>query len=404
MTANADMCPKLRPVEVVQVPGAGPGMITLRDPAGLAPGALTMSQAVLFVLAHFDGRHTIQEAADAFARQFNQPLPPDKLESIISQLRKACFLEDEVFEAHYRNLVKTYRAAPARSMRSAEELGIDSGIGRKFDELLAGASARGGDARIVGLIAPHLDYARGAPCYAAAYAQLHNRPVPERIVIFGTNHFGRSSSVVATGKDFATPLGTTRTDVEFIEQLEARCGNLRLCEFDHQREHSVELQVLWCQHLFSANKFSMVPVLCPDPCGPTGTGPHDGKGADLRDFAEALAECIRLDGKDTLLIAGADLSHVGAHFGDNRKLDDAFLPEVLYRDHLALTTLEKEGPEAFLACVAEDGNPTRICSAGCIFALMTALPGAEARLVKYHQAVQEKPQIGVTCAAVLVTR
>ena len=192
--------------------------------------------------------------------------------------------------------------------------------------------------------------------------------------------------------------------MDFLEQLEARCGNLRRFEFDHQREHSVELQVVWCQHLFSPDKFSMVPILCPDPCRPADIGPHDGKGVDLRDFAAALAECIALDGKDTLLIAGADLSHVGAHFGDDRKLDDAFLPQVRDRDHRALTTLEKEGPEAFLTCVAEDGNPTRICSAGCIFTLMAALPGTEARLVKYHQSVQEGPQIGVTCAAVLVTR
>ena len=404
MTSNADERPRLRPVDAVPAPEAGPDMVSLRDPSSLAPGWLAVSPAVLFVLAHFDGQHTLAEVAEAFARQFHQPLPADKLEAIVSRLREAHLLDDETFQAYYQGLVEEYRAASVRTMRSAEELGIDQRIGRTLDELLAGAPDAEGDGHLVGLIAPHLDYARGAPCYAAAYANLRDRPSPERIVILGTNHFGRSSAVVATGKDFETPLVTTRTDVEFIEQLEARCGNLRGFEFDHQREHSVELQLLWCQHLFGPDRFAMVPLLCPDPCGPTGTKPRDGNGTDLRDFAAALVEGVGQDGQDTLLIAGADLSHVGAHFGDQRSLDDSFLPEVLRRDTRALRALEEAGPDAFLACVAEGGNPTRICSAGCIFTLLAALPGAKARLVKYHQAIQEQAQLAVTCAAVLVTR
>ncbi|MFH0980898.1 MAG: AmmeMemoRadiSam system protein B [Planctomycetota bacterium] len=398
------MRPKLRPVEVIPAPDGEPSTLALRDPAGLSPAMLTVSLPVLFVLGHFDGEHTLEEAAAAFARQFGLPLPPDKLENIVTHLQEAYFLDDEAFEAYYQSLVAEYRSAPARTMRSAEELGIDRNIGRAFDTWMATVPDVDGDAPIAGVIAPHLDYPRGAPCYAAAYAALRHRPAPERIIILGTNHFGRSPSVVTTGKDFVTPLGTTRTDVEFIGRLEARCGDLRRFEFDHQREHSVELQVLWCQHLFGPTRFSMVPILCPDPCGPTGTKPAGGEGVDLRDFAQVLGECIGLDGKDTLLIAGADLSHVGAHFGDERELDESFLPEVRERDHRALKALGEQGPEVFLGRVAEDGNPTRICSAGCIFALTTALTGAKPQLLRYHQAVHEASQTGVTCAAVLVTR
>lgn len=404
MTSNAEPRPKLRAIEAFRAPEAGPGMINLRDPSGLAPVTLTVSEAVVFILAHFDGRHTLDQIRAAYARQFHQPLPPAKLEGIVSHLREAYLLDDETFEAYYQDLVEEYAGRPARTMRSAAELGVDKNIARILDALMAGVKSRDGDLHVAGLIAPHLDYPRGAPCYAAAYAPLRNRPVPKRIIILGTNHFGRSSSVVATGKDFETPLGTTKTDVEFLEQLETRCGDLRRFEFDHQREHSVELQVIWCQHLFGSDRFCMVPILCPDPCGSAGIAPRDDDDVDLRDFAKALSECIKLDGKDTLLIAGADLSHVGAHFGDQRKLDDTFLSEVRDRDHRVLQALEEGDSDAFLARVAQDDNPTRMCSAGCIFALMTALPGAKARLVKYHQSVHEESQTGVTCAAMLVTQ
>jgi len=404
MTFDANMRPKLRPVEAIPVPDADPGMVALHDPSGLSPTSLTVSEAALFVLSYFDGQHTLQQIADEFGRQFGKAVRVEQLEDIVSHVRQACLLDDESFEAHYQRLTDEYTGGPARVMQSTTALGIDKNIGRIFNALMNDVPDADGDANIVGLVAPHLDYPRGAPCYATAYAQLRNRPVPERVVILGTNHFGRSSSVAVTGKDFQTPLGTTRTDVEFIEQLESCCGDLRRFEFDHQREHSVELQVLWCQHLFGPERFTMVPVLCPDPCGPTGTRPHDGNGVDLHDFAKALCECIRLDGKDTLLIAGADLSHVGAHFGDDRRLDEEFLPEVRERDHRVLGVLEAQGPEAFLACVAKENNPTRICSAGCLFTLVAALPDAKTRMLKYHQAVHDESQTGVTCAAVVVTK
>lgn len=404
MTPHDDLRPKLRPLEAFPLPQAGPRMVGLRDPSGLSTGVLSVSQPVLLILSHCDGTRTLDEIAGAFAAFFDRPLPLEQLQAIVAQLREVHFLDGEPFERYYQRLADQYRAAPARVMRSAAELGIDADIGRRFDDWLDGAHRVNGTADLVGLIAPHLDYARGLPCYAAAYAQLRDRPAPQRVVILGTNHFGRSSSVVATGKGFETPLGTTPADVAFIERLEAGCGALRRFEMDHQREHSIELQVLWCQHLFSAERFSLVPVLCPDPCGPTGTKPADGHGVDLREFARVLGECITDAGEGTLLIAGADLSHVGAHFGDERKLDDSFLPEVRERDQRALRALEERGPEPFLSCVAQDGNPTRICSAGCIFALLTALPGTQARVLKYHQAVHQPSQTGVTCAAVAVTR
>jgi len=224
--------------------------------------------------------------------------------------------------------------------------------------------------------------------------------------------------VVATGNDFSTPLGVTRVDKEFLEKLEERCGDLRTFELDHAREHSIELQVAWLQHFFGADAFTIVPVLCPDPCGPTihpgsqvgptlkGVGPEwplDGRGVDLREFALVLGELIRNDAGATLIVAGADLSHVGAAFGDERTLDEAFLEEVRQRDWQALDRLRTGEVGAFLQCVAKQENPTRVCSAGCIFVLATALPDASASVLGYHQAVDLPSQTCVTCAAVAFT-
>lgn len=410
MDAPIPQRPKLRAVEAFPLPNEnGQRMFGLRDQTGIAEHMLSISAGALQIMALMDGTRTLAEIRVDFARQTGLLIEPGAVERLAAALDEAMFLEGEAFESRYRSLADAYRAGPTRIMRNIEGLGLTGGDGDGafLSQMLAEVPAAEVPAaklaapagRLRGLIAPHLDYPRGRPCYAAAYAALRDRPPPQRVVILGTNHFGRSSSVVATGLDFATPLGTSPADVAFLERLEACLGGLRTYEMDHAREHSVELQVLWLQHLFGAEGFRLVPFLCPNPCGPTGTAPHDGHGVDLREFALALGEAVRTDGGDTLIVAGADLSHVGAHFGDDRPLSEDFLREVRRRDGQAIAAVTANDAEAFRETVARDDNPTRVCSAGCIYALMTALSDAEVRVLGYHQAVHREAQCTVTCMA-----
>ncbi len=403
MDWNPTFKPRLRPLEAFRLPEAEAMEVGVRDRSGLSNVVLTLSPAALQVMALMDGAHTCEDIRCEIGAAFGQPLAVDSLRSMLTHLESAHMLEGPAFEEHYESLVDQYRSKATREMPSAAALGILDDSGEVFEKMLAEADTCVVTGRVRGLIAPHLDYPRGGPCYAAAHGTLRQRPKPDRVIILGTNHFGRSTSVVATASAFSTPLGTTRTDVEFLEHLEARCGNLRQYELDHAREHSIELQVAWLQHLFGADRFTIVPLLCPDPCGPTGTAPADGKGVNLRDFADALGELLESDTHDTLIVAGADLSHVGAEFGDERTLDDTFLGEVNERDRRALKHLELGDPEAFLQAVAENENPTRICSAGCIFVLAKVLGGATATILRYHQAVDQSSQTCVTCTAAAFT-
>jgi len=395
--------PRLRPLEAFRVAGDDGLQIALRDPSRLSDVVLSMSAPALHLLSLMDGENTIGDVRSEFQKAHGQGVSPDTITKLLDHLERAHFLEGDSFEEWYADLVNEFRSRGVREMPSAASLGISDTSGSLFEAILSQTEPPRFNGDVRGLIAPHLDYPRGSPCYAAAYGALRGRAAPDRVVILGTNHFGRSRSVVATASDFVTPLGRTKADAAFIEGLEARCGDLRRFEFDHVREHSVELQVAFLQHLFGADRFTIVPVLCPDPCGPTGTAPADGAGVDLRAFSEALAEQIAADSKDTLVIAGADLSHVGENFGDTRPLDDAFLEEVRRRDRQGLDWLEINDPASFVRTLAQDDNPTRVCSAGCLFALRTALPTATAVILRYHQAVDRDTQTCVTCAAAVFT-
>lgn len=394
--------PMLRPVEAIPTGDTDGHPIAMRDRTGLSPVILGMSEPALFLVSLMDGSRTHAQICTEFLLQVGQPVALETIETLVRHLDEAHLLEGPRFESFYEGLASEYRANPTRAMHAAVECGIDD-AGAVFGRMLDGVAVPEASAPAVGLIAPHVDYLRGEPCYAAAYGQLVNRPAPDRVIILGTNHFGRSQSAVATDKSFATPLGVTPCDRGFLERLEDRCGGLREFEMDHAREHSIELQVAWLQYLFGAESFSIVPILCPDPCGPTGTAPYNGKGVDLRDLASAIRDLISDDEADTLIIAGADFSHVGVGFGDDRPLDDVFLAHVRNRDQAALAALTADDAAGMVACLSADENSTRVCSAGCVFVARETLRGCRARLLQYHQAVHSESQTCVTCAAVLFT-
>lgn len=399
--------PQLRAVEAFPHEDSGKTMFVLRDPAGLADQDLLLSPNAYLIAALLDGTRDLDAIRTEFFKRTGQVLPADQLDEITGGLRRARFLEGPEFEAYYGKLASAYRIGTER--RSGDLLG--AGVGE--DESLADMFARmfpgqiepvSGEARVRGLIAPHLDYKRGWECYARAYARLRGECDIGRFVILGTNHFGRSGSVVATDKTFVTPLGRTEVDRPFLANLSARCGT-DLCagEYDHLREHSVELQVLILQSLFGPDAFEVVPFLCPDPCGPTGTDPLDGRGIDLRRFAEHLRDTLVEDRVRTVVIAAADLSHVGRRFGDDTELDAMFLHDVSARDQRALIAVRENNPEKFRRTVAENDNPTRICSAGCIYTLLVALPDAAPSLLRYDQANTPDQHACVTCSAFVLT-
>ncbi|MFH1418680.1 MAG: AmmeMemoRadiSam system protein B [Planctomycetota bacterium] len=379
----------------------------MTDPSGIAPNGLTLSQDALFIVALMNGRRTHPDIQAEFMRSQGHMLFSDELDMIIRQLDEARFLEGPSFDAHIAKLTRQYREAPARPLRDKNTLGApEERLPEYFDAMLAEA-ARGHTTtdRVLGIIAPHLDYARGAPCYAPAYASLAHRTGATRFVILGTNHFGLSSCVVGTRQAFETPWGNVPADTVFMRRLDDRCG-ADLCEgeYDHAREHSIELQVLLLRHVMAGRDITIAAYLCPDPCGPTGTRPANGRGVDLDSFAAALRDEIEEDDVPTCLIAGADLSHVGRFFGDDRELDADTLHAVEASDRQAIDHLLDADAESFRNCIASTENATHICSAGSIYTLTMALHGrARPRLLHYHQAVTKEAHNCVTCCALEFT-
>lgn len=402
---SSEAYPSLRPVEVLPAEYDGQQVLVVHDPAGQASGTLAISPATLFLLSLLDGKNSPEQIQEAFGKQFGQELPRARLEGLVAQLDEALYLDSKRFAEHLAAQSAAYLTAPTRRSENEEVLGAEEdGLSATLQRLMANnerVRPQSHEGKLVGLVAPHLDFDRGQACYADVYGLLAEYRQARRFVILGTNHFGQATFVTATRKNFETPLGITRTDREFINALESRC-EIDLCAFeaDHQREHSIELQVLMLQHVLGSANFEIVPILCSDPSHSANKAARNGRDYDLQVFGKRLGELIRSEGDETIIIAGADLSHVGPRFGDNCDLEDTFLAEVGRKDRSTIDAILAGDPGRFLKTLASHENSTRICSVGCLYGLMTALPDAKAELLRYYQAVNEPSGTGVTCASI----
>ncbi len=397
--------PRLRAsVDLMTVQQDDEQLVVLYDAAGLTPATITLTPGALFLVTQMTGENSLEDIVRNFHSQFQQQLPCGQLIGMLHQLDRAGMLDSPLFAARYEQIVEAFRSSPVRPCLTRDDEEAVATMREQIRGILSDGESTPNGQSLRGLIAPHLDYARGGPCYSAAYAQFRGQPPFDRYVILGTNHFGRSATAVWTAKDFETPLGVAQTDREFIARLQQRCGmDLAAHELDHLREHSIELQVTLLQAMANSHPFSIVPILCPEVCGPTGVKPADGVGIGLDDLADALADTIRQDaGKRTCLIAGADLSHIGRRFGDDRDLDATFLQDVEAEDKAMLARIEAGDPEEVVKGLVAHSNLYRVCSAGAIYVLLRVLRGAKVRVLKYHQAINPEIETGVTCAAAVV--
>lgn len=401
--------PSLRPLEIhpAHAPSEPP-LFAVRDMAQIATQPLAVSLGGYFVMMCLNGELTADDVIRLSQEQFGRPIEREQVLALVAALDEHFYLETPRFFQEYARRVNAYRGADARDSR--ERWPAADALRTELDrmaELVTPETRR--DAAVLtralrGLMVPHLDYERGGPCYAEALALLRAAPPAERYVILGTNHFGHGDQVVATSKDFLTPVGRVRCDRGLLERLRQRLDcDLTEHEFDHEQEHSIDLPLHLLQHAYRDEDFEIVPLLCPDPTRPVllGEAARDAGAAELGD---ALAAELAADGKRTVLIASADWSHVGQYFGDEQPTSNEFLDEIGRSDMRLLGLLERRNEDDFLAAVRATENATRICSVGCIYALLRALPGAALRVLRYHQAASFEAETTVTCAAAVVSQ
>jgi len=387
--------PKLRPVEAIPAEVNGQQVVCLRDPYNFSDRVLVLPHPLFFIVSLFDGRHSFLDIQAAFARRYGELLFRENLEEVIGDLDAAHFLDGEGFETYRAQIEADFarspvrRAALAGNAYEADPERLRARIETFFapPEGPGPPQSRDGKPPIRGAVIPHIDFARGGPCYAWAYKALVESCDADLFIVLGTSHTGTRGFFAVTRKDYETPFGVVPTDLPFVERLISRCGPaILLDEQAHRGEHSIEFQATMLQGLLGGTRaFQMVPILCLSFHTLIESGASPRSDPAVASFLDALREAIAVSGRRCCLIASADLAHVGPRFGDPEPVDDLQLKVLAEKDLTMLDRVAKRDAEGFFRVVQTEKDRRRICGLSSIYTLLGSLDAERGQLLKYSQ-------------------
>jgi hypothetical protein len=226
----------------------------------------------------------------------------------------------------------------------------------------------------------------------------------DTFVLLGTSHAPMREPFALCRKAFDTPFGAVPADEAAVDALagHARGFDPFADQFNHKREHSLEFQVVFLKHLLKDRPFRIVPVLA-------GLGSQQSSGQDpagdarVAGFMDGLRELIESRPGRVVLVAGADLAHVGPRFGDAQAFGDDQRATLESADRASLDHAVGLDAAGFWSHVVADLEERRVCGLAPIWSLVHALGGggaARGRVLHYEQTVDGEDGSIVSHAAV----
>ncbi len=383
------MRPKLRHVETHPTMHHGRPALLLRDPLRLTDRVLIVPQALVPLLLLCDGTHDVDGIQAALAVRFGLPLSREQIEGFLQQLDEALMLENGRFAQAQEKILEAYRSAPYRTPALAgssypadpEEL---RRYLQSFQDQVPSDRPAIEDGR--GLVSPHIDYQRGGPIYAQVWSRAAEMVrQADLAIIFGTDHNGSFGTLTLTRQNYATPFGVLPTATDVVGALAAAIGPERAFaeELHHRGEHSIELAAVWLHHVREGRELEIVPILC-------GSFHHfitgitdPGKDPTFAAVVKALRDATA--GRQVIVVAAADLAHIGPAFGDPQPIDWAGKARLQAADEMLIQAICQGDAEEFFRLIRAEGDRRRICGLPPIYMTLRFLGGAQGELTGYDR-------------------
>src|SRR5580658_1093044 len=402
--------PALRAVESVVVPDKENGrLLVLRDTQGVTDAQAALPPILVPVVARFTGRSTCEEIAREVSSELGTEIPVDVVVRLAGELERGLFLEGATYREARGRVEREFAEATVRPASHAG--GAYHGERQKLERYIEQsclAKANVGSVhtgRMVALVAPHIDPWRGAVGYGHAYGALAAAVPPEAdtFVLFGTSHAPMREPFALCRKAFATPLGPVDADEAGIDALAAVADGFDpyADQFNHKREHSLEFQAVFLKHLLADRELRIVPVLA-------GLAIHQASGEDPASdarvvrFLDGVRALVEARPGRVVIVAGADMAHVGPRFGDAKPYGEQQRGALERADRTSLAHASALDAAGFWAQVSADLDERRVCGLAPIWSLLRSVGGsrAEGRLLHYEQTVDEGDGSIVSHAAV----
>ena len=382
------MNPKLREIQIHPIQHQGQDMLLLRDPLHLSDNQIAVPRPLGMLLALMDGTRDSNTLEAALRVRFGVRLAAGLLDQLIEDMDAALLLDNERFREARRAALMNYREAPYRPL-TLNGAGLPPGpeVARAelqgYVDALPSIDDPGGP-EVRGLISPHIDYQRGGPVYAEVWrAGAQAASEAELVIMLGTDHQGSAGTLTLTEQSYATPWGVLPTDREVVRALAAEIGAEASFaeELHHRGEHSIELAAGWLHFIRGGEPVPMVPILC----GHFGAFVEgDADPAEHEPFALAVRVLREvMQSRQTLVVAAADLAHVGPAFGDSYGLDFIGKAQLRSADERLLEAVYAGDAQAFFGLLRTEGDRRHVCGLPPIYLALRLLSEVQGRPAGY---------------------
>jgi len=364
-----------------------PGLL-IRDPYHFSDSMLLIPPPLVPVLACFDGEQTELDLRENLVRATGEIQVGDLEEQLVEALSGAGFLEDERF-AEIRNArVTEFQQAPVREPAHAGSAYPDNPAQAReqLSEYLQNQPAYSENS-LLAIAAPHVSPFGGWESYRDAYAALTPAFREKTFVILGTSHYGEADRFGLTRKPFETPFGQARTDVALVNELEAKAPEgIRMEDYCHAVEHSIEFQVLFLQYLFGPD-VRILPILCGSFARSIYQGGKPEDNEHVKRFFGALGEIGTREKNRLCWILGIDMAHMGRRYGDpiTALADHNEMVEVAERDRARIDRVSSADAAGFWDLVQQNRDDLKWCGSSPLYTFLSAVPGALGKLRRYQQ-------------------
>jgi AmmeMemoRadiSam system protein B len=416
---DASSRPALRAIESIVIPDRRYGkVLLLRDTQGITDAHAIIPPELVPIVSRFTGDRTCAEIARVASKDLGSEVPVEAVVRLAEQLDEGLFLDSVRFRRARARVGREFADADVRAASHAggayhkdkgeleayldRECLAHGAKGTNGANGTSGATSprtaratSGATRHMVALVAPHIDPWRGAVGYGRAYAALERALAPEvdTFVLFGTSHAPMREHFALCRKAFDTPLGTALADFEALDAIAGSADfDPYADQFNHKREHSLEFQVVFLKHMMKDRPFRIIPVLA-------GLGQHQARGTDPASdaratrFLDGIRDLVAKRGRRAVIVAGADMAHVGPRFGDRLALGASERRSLEVTDRASLDHAVSGDAPAFWADVAKDLETRRVCGLAPIYALLRSLPSAPAsgasEILHYEQTIDD---------------
>ena len=384
MMTNAEL-PLIRTLNAIPVSQGVRQLVLLEDPLGISEQPILIPPQVTPLLVLCDGTRNLSEIKSALASMYGLDVTLEEIQRWLEFFNDAALLDNDVFHSKKAQALESYRSAQARPMSLGDEIypRRKKPLAQKLNSYLEHAQGTDNEGQIIGMICPHIDYDRGWRVYADVMEESRQALLDaELLIVLGTDHVDDGNALTLTQQSYQTPYGVMPTVSKLVERLDQQLTAFDVFrgELRHQHEHSIELALVWLHHMRAGSPCSVLPILC---------GGHEllfaeDTGRELAWVTVLVANLSEIiQSQKTVVIAAADLAHVGAVFGGHQLPPDQ-RAEVALADERLLRRVKEVDPQGFIEEITRVQDRNNVCGITPIFLLLRLLSHASGKVVSYE--------------------